>query len=179
MSIRRLLAGLAVGTVASVIASAPAGAAPSASPTATYPPQVGGLTVSATTLVAGGTLTLSGGGFAPGCSATVAVVVSGIGVVRSLTAVADDSGLLSASLTLSTIGTNTITASCAAPNGAPRVLSTTVLVTAPPTSGGGLPNTGSNVLSPLVLGGILVLGGAGAILAARRRRRRGNAESSG
>jgi LPXTG-motif cell wall-anchored protein len=50
---------------------------------------------------------------------------------------------------------------------------------APPASAGGLPNTGSNVLSPLVLGGVLVLGGAGVIVAARRRRRRGSASSAG
>jgi LPXTG-motif cell wall-anchored protein len=176
MSIRRLLAGLALGTVASVIASAPA-SADTATPTPTYPPQVGGLTVSATTLVAGGTLTISGGGFAPGCSATITVAVAGLGVVRSLTATANSSGMISAGLTLSTVGTNTVTVSCAAPNGAPRVLSATVVVSAPAASG--LPNTGSNILSPLILGGVLVLGGAGVIAAARRRRRRGNAESAG
>jgi LPXTG-motif cell wall-anchored protein len=173
MSIRRVLAGAALGIVAGVAAALPAAADP------TYPPVVGGLTVSATSATAGSAVTLSGGGFAPDCNAIVSVTVQGVGVVRTFTVPADSSGVVSTSVKLTVAGTNTITVSCSDPSGVPVVLSATVLVSAPPANAGGLPNTGANVVSPLVLGGILVLGGAAAILTTRRRRRRGQAGSAG
>jgi LPXTG-motif cell wall-anchored protein len=175
MSIRRLLAGAALGAVASVVSAVPASAAPS------YPPVTGGLTVSATNVVAGSAITATGEGFAPNSKVMVTVVMQGMGVVRSFSVTADASGKVSAVVRLSVAGTATITFSGADPDGVPLVLSSTVLVAAapPPASAGGLPNTGANVLSPLIVGGVLVLGGVGAIFATRRRRRRGSAPSTG
>src|SRR6266550_7197281 len=176
MSIRRLLAGAALGVIASALAPVAAGAQP------IYPPQTGGLTVSATSVVAGSAVSVSGTGFAPASSVTVTVVVQDFGVVRSFTTKADSAGNVATSVLLSVAGTATVTMSGADPDGVPRLLTSTVFVASPPSAAGppgqagppskaGLPNTGANVLSPLVIGGVLVLGGAGAIVAARRRRR--------
>jgi LPXTG-motif cell wall-anchored protein len=172
MSIRRMLASAALGIAASMVAPLSASADP------TYPPVVGGLTVSATSTTAGSAITLSGGGFAPKSNAVVTVTVQRVGVVRRFTVTADSSGAVTTRLKLAVVGTNTITVSGVDSNGVPVLLSATVLVSAPPASGGGLPNTGANIVSPLVLGGILVLGGAAAILTTRRRRRRGQASSA-
>jgi LPXTG-motif cell wall-anchored protein len=190
MSIRRLLAGAALGVVASVVVAVPAGAEP-ATPVPSYPPVPGGATVSVTNVTAGGAVTVSGSGFAADSTVTIIVDVEGHSPVSTSTVTAGAAGTVSVRLLLTVAGKNTIILAGVDPNGAPRVLTTVVLV-APPGAGlppqagglppqgggaGGLPATGANILSPLVLGGVLVLGGAGAIIAARRRRRGGNPAS--
>jgi len=191
MSIRRLLAGAALGLAASVVAAVPAGAQPT-TPVPSYPPVVGGAAVSATNVTAGGEVTVSGGGFAVNSTVTIIVDVEGHSPVSTSTVSADAAGAVSARVRLTVAGKNTIILAGVDPSGTPRVLTTVVFVAShggglPPQGGGlppqgagagGLPATGANILSPLVLGGVLVLGGAGAIVAARRRRRRGNPSPS-
>jgi alpha-L-fucosidase len=185
MSIRRLLAGAALGVVAGVVVAVPAGAQPVPS----YPPVVGGAAVSATNVTAGGEVTVSGTGFAVNSTVTIIVDVEGHSPVSTSTVSADAAGAVSARVRLTVAGKNTIILAGVDPSGTPRVLTTVVFVAShggglppqggglPPQGAGGLPATGANILSPLVLGGVLVLGGAGAIVAARRRRRRGNSAS--
>jgi hyaluronoglucosaminidase len=172
MTIRRLLVGAALGVLASIALAAPTSAA--AEPT--YPPSVGGLTVSATTVAPGGSVTVTGSGFMAGSTVTVTVTNGGV-VVASFTVTANSAGVVSASLALTASGTNTITLTGVDPNGAARVLVSTVFVvpSAASGSGSGLPNTGASIGTPLALGGVLILSGAGVVLATRRRRRRGTA----
>lgn len=95
---------------------------------------------------------------------------------------ADASGAFTASVTLTQAGTNVITASGLDPNGNLRTLTTTVFVSGSDVGGGtgnnsgsnngsgSLPNTGSNLKTPIILGGALVLLGGGALIAGRRRK---------
>lgn len=101
---------------------------------------------------------------------------------------ADANGAFTASVTLTQAGNNVITASGLDPNGNLRTLTTTVFVSgggggtgngsgsgsgSGSSSGvGGLPNTGSNLKTPVILGGALVLLGGGALVAGRRRKQR-------
>jgi LPXTG-motif cell wall-anchored protein len=171
MAIRRLLVGAVLGAVASVALPA---AAAVADPT--YPPSIGGLSVSASTVVAGGSVHVSGSGFKPGSEATVTVRIGGV-VVNSFTVTVGSGGDIAATVVLAAAGTATIVVTGIDPSGATRVL-TSVVLAASGSSGSasaGLPDTGASIGTPLLLGGALVLGGAGAILATRRRRRRGSA----
>ncbi|HVQ95035.1 MAG TPA: LPXTG cell wall anchor domain-containing protein [Mycobacteriales bacterium] len=177
MAIRRLLVGATLSVIASV--GLPAAAAV-AEPV--YPPATGGLSVSATTVSAGGSVHVAGGGFEAGSTATVTVRVTGIGIVDSFTVTADDSGVISTNVLLSHSGTTTIVVTGVDPTGAARVLTSVVEATSVSASGSGsgsgskaLPDTGASIGAPLVLGVALLLGGAGAVLAGRRRRRRATA----
>jgi LPXTG-motif cell wall-anchored protein len=107
------------------------------------------------------------------------------------TAVADANGAFTASVRLTQAGTNVITASGLDPNGNLRTLSATVFVRAGGNGGNGgnngnngsgsgngkggvgtLPNTGSDLKVPIILGGALVLLGSGAVVAGRKRKQR-------
>jgi LPXTG-motif cell wall-anchored protein len=178
MAIRRLLVGATLSVIASVgLPAAVAVAAP------VYPPATGGLSVSATTVSAGGSVHVAGGGFEAGSMATVTVRVSGIGIVDSFSVTADDSGVISTNVLLSHSGTTTIVVTGVDPSGAARVLTSVVEATSTSASGSGsgsgskasLPDTGASIGTPLVVGAALLLGGAGAVLAGRRRRRRATA----
>src|SRR5690348_16732706 len=121
MAIRRLLAGAALGVVASFGLPAAAAVAEPA-----YPPAVGGLTVSSTSVSVGGSVSIAAGGFAAGSTVIVTVRVAGVGVVDSFSVEADSSGDIGASVKLSTSGNATITVSGVDANGAARVLTTVV-----------------------------------------------------
>ena len=222
MGIRRVLTGAVLGLAGSALLALPAVAAAPASP---YPPAAtpGNLGTSTTNVATGGSVIISGNGFAAGATITINVTVingftrlelgSGPAPMGSLltagttraagsavqgfaaqTVTANASGAFSASVKLTQAGTNVITASGLDPNGNLRTLTTTVFVgggggvggdntgTGTGTGSGsgsgggsasgvgGLPNTGSDLTVPLVLGGALVLLGGGALLAGRRRK---------
>jgi LPXTG-motif cell wall-anchored protein len=181
MAIRRLLAGAALGVVASFGLPAVAAVADPA-----YPPSVGGLTVSSTSVSVGGSVSIAGTGFEPGSTATVTVRVRNVGITDNFAVVADASGNIGASVKLTSSGQTTIVVTGVDADGAPHVLTTVVEAAstgaaAPPLGLGpspkrGLPDTGANIRTPLVLGAALVLGGVGALLSTRRRRRRAIAE---
>jgi LPXTG-motif cell wall-anchored protein len=175
MAIRRLLIGAALGVIASFgLPAAVAVAAPA------YPPSVGGLTVSASTVTAGGSVSIAGAGFEAGSPVNVTVRVAGVGIVDNFSIVADMNGSIATAVRLTVAGQTTIVVTGVDINGAPRILTTVVeAASAGGSSGGGsasggvsLPNTGASIRIPLVLGGALLLGGCGAILSTRRRRRR-------
>lgn len=176
MAIRRLLIGAALGVIASFgLPAAAAIAAPA------YPPSVGGLTVSASTVTAGGSVSVAGSGFEPGSSVNVTVRVSGVGIVDNFSVVADMNGSIATAVRLTVAGETTIVVTGVDVNGAPRILTTVVEAASAGGSSGSasggasLPNTGASIRIPLVLGGALLLGGCGAILSTRRRRRRSTA----
>jgi LPXTG-motif cell wall-anchored protein len=101
--------------------------------------------------------------------------------VNGCTVTAGASGTFSVAMRLTRLGANVITANGVTAAGGPLILSATVIVTNGAGAGGsgssdgsgvgGLPDTGSNLKTPVVLGSILVLVGAGATLVGRRRRR--------
>jgi LPXTG-motif cell wall-anchored protein len=157
MTLRRALTGGLFGLV--IAAAAPMTAA-SAAPS--YPvDETGGLTVSATVVTVGSTITVSGGGYAANTPVTVttstapqgfAPLTGGLGSFRSATAGvqrlaaaaavvnADGSGAFSASVTLTELGLATITASGLNPSGGTRTLIGTVQVVA--AGGGGVGGDG-------------------------------------
>lgn len=215
MGIRRALTGAVLGLAGSALLALPAAAAAPASP---YPPAAtpGSLGTSTTNVAAGGSVIISGNGFAAGATITINVtVVNGFTRIErdsapapmgsllkadttraagpavqgfaAQTVTANASGAFTATVTLTQAGTNVITASGLDPNGNLRTLTTTVFVTGgggdntgtgtgsgsgggSANGVGGLPNTGSDLTMPLVLGGALVLLGGGALLAGRRRK---------
>lgn len=217
MGIRRVLTGAVLGLAGSALLALPAAAA--AAPASPYPPNPtpgGGLGTSTTNVASGGSVIISGNGFAAGATITINVTVvngfkrveldsapapmgslltadttraagSAVQGFAAQTVTADANGAFTASVTLTQPGTNVITASGLDPNGNLRTLTTTVFVTGgggdntgtgtgsgsgggSANGVGGLPNTGSDLKMPLVLGGALVLLGGGALLAGRRRK---------
>ncbi|HST65351.1 MAG TPA: LPXTG cell wall anchor domain-containing protein [Mycobacteriales bacterium] len=112
----------------------------------------------------------------------------------ALSVTADANGAFSTTVTLTQAGTNVITATGLDPNGNLRTLSTTVFVGGAgsgagggtgagsgagsgsgagggnASGAGGLPNTGADLKLPVILGGILVLLGGGALVAGRKRK---------
>jgi LPXTG-motif cell wall-anchored protein len=171
MAIRRSHVVAALGAVAGALIASPALAAPA------YPPVTAALTVSASTVTRGGGVNIHGSGFEPGSAATVTIRAADFGVVDDFSVTADDSGAVASKIWLTRPGTNTITITGVDAEGAARTVVADVLVTAPAASApsASLPNTGATIFGPLALGGVLVLGGAGALLIGRRRRRRGTA----
>ncbi len=119
---------------------------------------------SVSTVSAGGTVTLTGGGYLP--FSTVTLVMYSDPVVLGTTE-ADADGNISATVTLPAgiSGEHTLVASGVDPSGQPHNLTMAVTVAA----GAGLPNTGASIALP-ALGGLVALGaGGGLIFAARRR----------
>jgi hyaluronoglucosaminidase len=172
MAMRRSHVVAALGAAAGVLIATPAFAAPA------YPPVTAALTVSASTVAPGGGVSIHGSGFEPGSGATVTIRAADFGVVDDFSVTADDSGAVDSKVYLTRSGTNTITITGVGPGGEPRSVVADVLVTAPAeaapfTPSASLPDTGARILGPLTLGGILVLGGAGALLIGRKRRRKG------
>jgi len=204
MTLRRALTGGLLGLV--IAAAAPMAAARA---TPGYPvDETGGLTVSATVVTVGDTVTASGEGYAAHTPVTIttstaaqgfAPLTGGLGSFRPATGVrgvaaaaavvnTDGSGAFSTSVTLSTLGLATITASGLNPSGGTRTLIATVQVVVAGGAGGGgdgdgsgdggsgvggsgsLPDTGASILLPVTIGAILLLGGAGLVAVARRRK---------
>lgn len=177
MRISRLVAAVA-GTGLLLLGPSALAASPA------YPPGAPQLSVSATSIVAGGSVTVTGTGFLPGSGASVTWTGSGAlgaggrvpGMVvggfrmgtRALTA--DGSGVISTSVRLVSVGDHTITLAGTAADGTPVSLSASVAVTAAG-AGAPLPHTGAPLLMYTAVGLALVLLG-GLVLAAVRKRRR-------
>jgi len=156
MILRRALTGGLFGLV--LVAAAPVSAA-NAAPG--YPPETGALTVSATVVTVGSTITVSGGGFEANSTVNVTTTLTaqgfagagalsgGLGSFRgsapqrlaaaaaaAAAVTADASGSFSTGVTLTQVGTVVITASGVSDTGASRVLSATVQVVAAGGAGG-------------------------------------------
>ena len=142
---------------------------------ATVPTKNGDLTLPAgasSTVAAGKTITVSGSGYAPMSSVTLAIY-SAPQVLA--TVVTDAAGNFTATVTVPAglaAGSHTLVASGVDANGVVRYVSVPVTVSATGTASTGpkLANTGADVTLP-ALGGIATLGlGAGLIVVSRRRR---------
>jgi len=159
---------IALGGLAVLAMAAPAAAQQ-------YPPAVNSLTCSDTTPTPGQTITIEGRTFAPGSTATVTLDSVALG---SATANADGVIALQATIPADTpLGAHTFVATGQAPNGQTLTLSLVCQVVPAEsagagTTGGPLPNTGSNSTLPLVqIGlGLLALGGVIYAVASRRRK---------
>jgi hypothetical protein len=130
--------------------------------------------ISDSTPTAGSTVTISGGGFAPGSTVTVTIGSGSGGLTQAAgdaivtgTAAADASGNFSITLRVpagTPAGDYAVVATGVAPDGTRLALRSTVTVTAA-VPGGGLPFTGDNAtstvwvaLAVLALGAVLVIG---------------------
>ena len=169
MRLRHLLATFVVGLLAIV-------AVPSSASADTYPPtgiQVVAGVVSPARVVDGGSVSFSGGGFAPGALLRLSVD----GISRG-TLQAGPSGAFVTRFVLRGVGSKVLAASGLQPGGRLQVVSgtATVLATAaaaPVTTGGGLPFTGAAHIATALLGGLLlVVLGAVVLMIARTRRSR-------
>ncbi len=142
--------------------------ATSASPVTAYPPAQCAGTVSATSVGAGGSLTVGGSGFTPGHTVTLTLFPGGVSLG---TAVVDSDGNVSAAVTIPSgaeAGVHHIAIFDAAGS---RLL--TVQFTVVAESSSTLPRTGSDHLLSLSLAGLgLVVLGSGGLVIARRRRAR-------
>lgn len=166
----RGLRGVGITALVVVMTSLSGGSAAHA-----YPLSQGSLGVSdasgpTSTAMPSESLTLSGGGFAPG--ATVIITLDPTpGSLRTLAA--DGSGSFTTTIVVPTgtsSGTYSLKASGAAPSGGVLVLSRVMQIG--PTSGAGLlPTTGAQIARVLAVGAALTAGGTGMMLAISRRRR--------
>lgn len=135
-----------------------------------YTPDDAAISVSPSSVAAGGTATVSG----TGCAADVDVTIT-LGDSTAATATTDEDGAFSASITVpsgAAAGPYTIEADgCSA-----TVLSTTLTVTAAGTGGSGgtggttLPRTGSDSTETLLRVGVVLVAAGGLLAFAARRR---------
>lgn len=169
MRLRHLLAAVAVGLLALMTLPGTASAD-------SYPPTgirvVAGV-VTPSRVVDGGSVTFSGGGFAPG-----ALVRLSIDGVSRGTLQASPSGAFVTRFVLRGVGAKVLAASGLQPDGRLQVVSATATVVSPVataavTTGGGLPFTGAAHTVTALFGGLLlVVLGAAALMVARTRRAR-------
>ena len=161
-----------------------------ASPSPTYPPQAPSLTVSANSIIADGSVTVTGRGFLALSTASVTWTGSGaLGVggkafggaaggfrMGAKSASADASGVVTATVRLLSVGDHTITLAGTAADGSAASLSTVVTVTAAAvTPAGNLPHTGAPL--PLyIAGGLMLVLLGGLVVMLVRSRRRSSAE---
>ena len=161
MTLRRLLAGMAA-----IIATLFAFAGP-AQAGAVYPVVRGDATVSATTVTVGGSVTVSGEGFADNCPVVLTVRVGNkVYITQTLT---PDGGNVIATVKLTRTGRNVIELTGCQANGATRVLSARVTVRGAG-AGSGLPNTGADLTSLYAGFGLLAAGGL-LVMVTRQRRK--------
>lgn len=157
-----------------------------ASPSQAYPPVAPSLTVSANSISAGGSVTVTAKGFLALSTASVTWTGSGaLGVggkafgaaaggfrMGAKSASADASGVVTASIRLISVGDHTITVAGTAADGSAASLSTVVSVTgALVAPSGNLPHTGAPLLLYTAAGLMLVLLGALVVMVVRSRRR--------
>lgn len=166
MRARSMLTVLVTALLAVLALSAPGHAADGV-----YPPAgvrvVTGL-VSPEQVVAGGSVTFSGAGFAPG--ALLRLSVDGADL-RTLTA--DSTGAFTTQVVLTGLGEHVLAASGLESGGRVRVVSATAQVVAAgaESQSGGLPTSGGDVLPALLTGLGLVLVGAVVVFVAKQRPR--------
>lgn len=181
MRIRRFAA---VAAGAAMVLVGPSALA--ASPPTAYPPTAPTLTVSANSILVGGSVGVTGTGFLPLSTASVTWTGAGaqgaggkaFGAVaggfrmgaKSLSAGA--TGVVTANVQLVSVGDHTITMAGTAANGSAVSLSTVVTVAAAAVAASGnLPHTGAPLLEYTVAGLMLVLLGACVVMLVRSRRR--------
>lgn len=137
----------------------------------------GGLSVSSTTVEPGGSVTLSGGGFAPNADITITLESDPVTLERTA---ADSSGFFEETVKIPSgtpPGTHTLKASGRAEGGGTQVLSTSIVLRSaggPGASGGGggtLPFTGTDVTLFTVLAAGLAGVGFALWQTGRRRQR--------
>ena len=116
-----------------------------------------------TTVAPGGTVTVSGDGFEPGCSVQFSATQGGDSSAEGQVLTADEDGNVSTTVKLTESGTNVLTLS-----GCGRVLTAQVTVTAG-AAAGGLPGTGGDLTSLWAGVGLLL---AGSLMVAVSRSRR-------
>jgi LPXTG-motif cell wall-anchored protein len=162
VTLRRLLAGTAAIIATLFVLAGPAQASGG------YPIVKDKATVSATTVTAGGTVTVSGGGFSADCPVVLTVRVgSRVYITRTLTP--DSSGNVSADVKLTRTGRNVLELTGCQDDGATRVLSASVTVRAA-AAGGSLPGTGADLTS--LYAGIGLLAAGGLLVMVTRQRRK-------
>ncbi len=139
---------------------------------AVYPPSGCALTVSATSVAAGGNVTGSGCGLAGGSPVTIPIESTPqvLGTV-----VTDSAGAFSKTVTIPANlapGAHTLKATGTDPSGAPLVLSASLTVAAASTPGSGtsVAFSGANTWPALLVGGGLLLVGVMLVMTVRRRR---------
>ena len=143
---------------------------------AEYQPN-GSLICSSLTPTAGGTMTVSGSGFAP--NSPVQIVITSTPVLLD-TVGTDSSGAFSAEITIPVdlVGAHTLTATGTDPQGSVRVLSTDITVIAPPlpatstVPGVAAPQDRSDSMVFALAGMGIVLMTGGLLYSTRRRRQR-------
>ena len=155
---RKALAALATAALLSLLA-VPAHAQ-------TYPPSTASVTVSSSSVLAGGTITVAGSGLQPGAHVVVKIF-SDAQVLGTTTVAADGSFRLTVAVPPDTDpGVHTLAVFA---NG---VLVGSVTITVLGASAGGLPFTGRDLLPGLWAGTGLIALGAALLLALRHRRTR-------
>ena len=165
---------IAAGAMALLAMAAPAAAQQ-------YPPAVNSLTCSDTTPTPGQTISCEARTFAAGAAVTVTLDSP----VALGTATADAAGLIALQVTIPTgtpLGAHTLVATGPAPTGQTLNLSLAITVVSAQgggagSTGGNLPDTGSNSI-PLAQIGLGLLAAGGVIYAIASRRRKGLAVSS-
>jgi len=181
MRIRRFAAAL-TGAGLVVLGSTSAMAA---SPSQAYPPVAPSLTVSANSIVAGGSVIVTAKGFLSFSTASVTWTGAGaLGVggkafgaaaggfrMGAKSTAADAVGVVTASIRLISVGDHTITVAGTAATGSAVSLSTVVTVTAAVAPSGNLPHTGAPLLLYTAAGLMLVLLGGLVVMVVRSRRR--------
>lgn len=195
--IRRVLAVLAASIVVS-------GATATAA-LAEYPPAGSSGSVSATTVVVGTHVTFSGGGFKAGSTVTISIddavystvradIAETAGLSRSSAvhignaayvrnaAAATAMGAFSTDITMQSVGLKVLTGTGVDAAGGSRTVTAKVTVTKAPgtpttTSGSSLPFTGSSVVVPGLVVGLVMVGGGFLLLTTVRSRRAGQARS--
>lgn len=175
-----LAAALTVGSLVGFTGTAYAAACtPGAN---SYPPSSCAAGVSSTSIPAGGSLTVSGEGFADAAMVHVYLHSSPV-LLGSGTANANGAFELGVTIPLGApLGQHEIVESGTNPDGSVRQLTAAITVTARAASttaaatsstGGGLPFTGAQIAGMSATGALLVFGGIGMLLVARRRRTAG------
>jgi hypothetical protein len=176
----RHLAALATTVAAAVLGAGMVLLAPAAQAAGpVYPPAAPAISLSATVIDPGQSVTVTGTGFealsavtaswtGPGARGMVAVLPFG---TRALAA--DAAGSVTTSITFSVAGNHVITLTGVDPTGAPISLTASVMVAGAPASTGELSHTGFPLVDYLLAAFALLLVGAVIVLMVRRHRHAG------
>ncbi|MGH8895240.1 MAG: hypothetical protein ACRDWY_18335 [Actinomycetes bacterium] len=157
MIFRRLVLVMSLALAAAMALGSPATAAD-------YPTESGDATVSATVISQGGTVTISGEGFAAGCDVRLFVTQGGEVSAPGQNLTADADGSVSTSVKLTERGSNVLTL-----EGCGQALTARVNVRAAAAGNAGLPGTGGDLTSLWAGMGLLL---AGSLLVGVTRSRR-------
>jgi LPXTG-motif cell wall-anchored protein len=163
-----VVAALLLLTVATAVFTLPANAQAGCTASGTYNPSAT-VTVTPTTVVQGGSVTISGSGWAPNCTLTIAL---GNGTVSATTDANGNFSIVVSTAELA-LGSNVATATqgTLSLSTSFTVVGAAVTPTTAPVSTGSLPTTGSN--TSVLVSGALALVAVGGLLVLFARKRRG------